>query len=232
MNDKLKEEIRKTLGILKNGGVILYPTDTIWGLGCDATNPEAVKRIYDIKKRADNKSMLVLLDDAGKIASYADVPDIALDLIEVADKPTTIIYPGAKRLAPNLIAEDGTIGIRITREEFTRSLIFRYNKPIVSTSANISGEPSPHFFGEISEEIKNAVDYIVDYRRNDHKPAAPSSIIKLGMGGEPFGFSPIRVLKGHHITRPLTAVYHLMVQRLDVLIVSSQPLGHGRRVGQ
>ena len=164
MNDKLKEEIRKTLGILKNGGVILYPTDTIWGLGCDATNPEAVKRIYDIKKRADNKSMLVLL--------------------EVADKPTTIIYPGAKRLAPNLIAEDGTIGIRITREEFTRSLIFRYNKPIVSTSANISGEPSPHFFGEISEEIKNAVDYIVDYRRNDHKPAAPSSIIKLGMGGE------------------------------------------------
>lgn len=173
MNDKLKEEIRKTLGILKNGGVILYPTDTIWGLGCDATNPEAVKRIYDIKKRADNKSMLVLLDDAGKIASYADVPDIALDLIEVADKPTTIIYPGAKRLAPNLIAEDGTIGIRITREEFTRSLIFRYNKPIVSTSANISGEPSPHFFGEISEEIKNAVDYIVDYRRNDHNPAAP-----------------------------------------------------------
>ena len=184
MNDKLKEEIRKTLGILKNGGVILYRTDTIWGLGCDATNPEAVKRIYDIKKRADNKSMLVLLDDAGKIASYADVPDIALDLIEVADKPTTIIYPGAKRLAPNLIAEDGTIGIRITREEFTRSLIFRYNKPIVSTSANISGEPSPHFFGEISEEIKNAVDYIVDYRRNDHNPAAPSSIINLGMGGE------------------------------------------------
>ena len=104
--------------------------------------------------------------------------------IEVADKPTTTIYPGAKRLAPNLIAEDGTIGIRITREEFTRSLIFRYNKPIVSTSANISGEPSPHFFGEISEEIKNAVDYIVDYRRNDHNPAAPSSIIKLGMGGE------------------------------------------------
>ena len=183
MNDKLKEEIRKTLGILKNGGVILYPTDTIWGLGCDATNPEAVKRIYDIKKRADNKSMLVLLDDAGKIASYADVPDIALELIKVDDKPTTIIYPGAKRLAPNLIAEDGTIGIRITREEFTRSLIFRYYKPIVSTSANISGEPSPHFFGEISEEIKNA-DYIVDYRRNDHNSAAPSSIIKLGLGGE------------------------------------------------
>lgn len=184
MNDKLKEEIRKTQEILKKGGIILYPTDTIWGLGCDATNTEAVKRIYEIKKRTDNKSMLVLLDDAGKIASYADVPAIALDLIEVADKPTTIIYPGAKRLAPDLIAEDGTIGIRITKEEFTRSLIFRFNRPIVSTSANISGEPSPRFYEEISEEIRNAVDYIVDYRRNDHTPASPSSIIKLGLSGE------------------------------------------------
>lgn len=184
MNDKLKEEIRKTQEVLKNGGVILYPTDTIWGLGCDATNPEAVKRIYDIKKRADHKSMLVLLDDTGKIASYAEVPDIALDLIEVADKPTTIIYPNARRLAPNLIAEDGTIGIRITREEFTRSLLFRFNRPIVSTSANISGEPAPRFFEEISEEIKTAVDYIVGYRRNDRTPASPSSIIKLGTRGE------------------------------------------------
>lgn len=184
MNDKLKEEILKTQEILKNGGIILYPTDTIWGLGCDATNAEAVKRIYEIKKRVDNKSMLVLLDDAGKIASYADVPAIALDLIEVADKPTTIIYPGAKHLAPGLIAEDGTIGIRITKEEFTRSLIFRFNRPIVSTSANISGKPSPRFYEDISEEIRNAVDYIVDYRRNDHTPASPSSIIKLGLNGE------------------------------------------------
>lgn len=184
MNDKLKEEVRKTLEVLKNGGVVLYPTDTVWGIGCDATNAEAVQRIYEIKKRADNKSMLVLLDDAGKIASYADVPDIALDLIEVADKPTTIIYPNAKRLAANLVAEDGTIGIRISREEFTQSLIFRFNRPVVSTSANISGEPSPHFFDEISDEIKAAVDYVVDYRQNDHKPAQPSSIIKLGMGGE------------------------------------------------
>lgn len=184
MNDKLKEEIRKTQEILKQGGVILYPTDTIWGLGCDATNAEAVKRIYEIKKRADNKSMLVLLDDAGKIASYADVPDIALELIEVSDKPTTIIYPNAKRLASNLIAEDGTIGIRITREAFTQSLLFRFNRPIVSTSANVSGEPSPRFYDEISEEIRNAADYVVDYRRNDHTPASPSSIIKLGRGGE------------------------------------------------
>ena len=184
MNDKLKEEIRKTQEVLKNGGIILYPTDTIWGLGCDATNPEAVRRIYEIKKRADNKSMLVLLDDAGKIASYADIPDIALDLIEVTDKPTTIIYPNAKRLAPDLIAEDGTIGIRITREEFTQSLLYRFNRPLVSTSANISGEPSPRFFNEISETIRNAVDYIVNYRRNDHASASPSSIIKLGLNGE------------------------------------------------
>lgn len=184
MTDKLKEEIRKTQEVLKNGGIILYPTDTIWGLGCDATNEEAVKRIYEIKKRSDHKSMLVLLEDAGKIASYADVPDIALDLIEVADKPTTIIYPNAKRLAPSLMAEDGTIGIRITCEEFTSSLLHHINRPLVSTSANISGEPSPRFYDEISEEIRNAVDYIVDYRRNDRHPAAPSSIIKLGMGGE------------------------------------------------
>ena len=184
MNEKLKEEIRKTNEVLRNGGIVLYPTDTIWGIGCDATNEEAVKRIYAIKKREDSKSMLVLLDDAGKIASYADVPDIALDLIEVTDKPTTIIYPNAKGLAPGLIAEDKTIGIRITNEEFSKSLIFRFHKPIVSTSANISGAPSPQNFSEISEEIRNAVDYIVDYRREDTRKAAPSSIIKLGMSGE------------------------------------------------
>ncbi len=184
MNGQLKEEIGRTLEVLKKGGVILYPTDTIWGLGCDATNAEAVRRIYEIKRRPDRKSMLVLLEDAGKIASYADVPGIALDLIEVADKPTTIIYPNARRLAPDLLAEDKTIGIRITREEFTRSLLARFNRPLVSTSANISGEPSPRFFDEISSTICQAVDYIVDYRRNDHRPSSPSSIIKLGMRGE------------------------------------------------
>ena len=184
MNDKLKTEVWKALEVLKNGGVILYPTDTVWGLGCDATNAGAVKRIYDIKQRSDRKSMLVLLEDAGKIASYADVPGIALDLIEVSDKPTTIIYPNAKRLAPNLIAEDGTIGIRITGEEFTRFLLTRLNRPLVSTSANISGQPSPRFFDEIVDDIRQAVDYTVDYRRNDHKPSSPSSIIRLGMKGE------------------------------------------------
>jgi L-threonylcarbamoyladenylate synthase len=184
MNDKLKEEIRKCLEVLKQGGIILYPTDTIWGLGCDATNMDAVKKIYDIKKRSDHKSMLVLLDDAGKIASYADVPDIALDLIEISNKPTTIIYPNAKRLAPNLIAEDGSIGIRITQELFTRSLLFRFNRPLVSTSANLTEQPSPRFFSEISQEIRDAVDYIVDYRREDQTPTHPSSILKLGINGE------------------------------------------------
>lgn len=184
MSEKLKEEIRKACDVLKNGGVILYPTDTIWGLGCDATDADAVKKIYDIKQRADHKSMLVLLDDAGKIASYADVPDIALQLIEVTDKPLTIIYPNARRLAENLVAEDKSIGIRITREEFSQSLIYRFRKPIVSTSANISGQPSPACFAEISEEIRNAADYVVDFRQKEKKSCAPSSIVKLGINGE------------------------------------------------
>lgn len=184
MTDKLKEEIRNSYEVLKNGGMILYPTDTIWGIGCDATNEDAVKRVYEIKKRADNKSMLVLLDDIGKIASYADVPDVAYELLDVTDTPMTIIYPGAKRLAPSLIGEDGTIGIRITSELFSKSLINRFHKPIVSTSANISGAASPHTFSEISDEIRCAVDYIVEFRQDDNTPATPSSIIKLGMGGE------------------------------------------------
>lgn len=184
MTEKLKEEIKNALEVLKKGGIILYPTDTIWGIGCDATNEEAVKRIYSIKKREDNKSMLVLVDDPGKIASYADVPEIAFELLEAANKPMTIIYPNAKYLAKNLIGQDSTIGIRVTDEEFSKALIFRFHKPIVSTSANISGETSPRFFSEISDDIKNAVDYTVDYRQQETKTAEPSSIIKLGMGGE------------------------------------------------
>lgn len=184
MTEKLKEELQKAQEVLKQGGVILYPTDTIWGLGCDATNAEAVERIYRIKQRKDNKSMLVLLDDAGKIASYADVPDIALQLIEVTDKPLTIIYPNAKGLAPNLIGEDHTIGIRITEEEFSKNLLYRFRRPIVSTSANISGQASPGCFAEISDEIKEAVDHIVDYRRTETKAVQPSGIIRLGTNGE------------------------------------------------
>ncbi|BDF56432.1 MULTISPECIES: L-threonylcarbamoyladenylate synthase [Butyricimonas] len=185
MNDeKLKEEVRKACEILKNGGIILYPTDTIWGIGCDATNEVAVKRVYELKHREDSKAMLVLLDDVGKLASYVEVPDVAYELLEVNDKPMTIIYPNAKNLAKNLIAQDRTIGIRITSEIFTKSLLYRFRKPIVSTSANISGEPSPRCFAEISDAVKTAVDYVVDFRQEETTNPAPSSIIKLGVGGE------------------------------------------------
>ncbi len=178
MNDeKLKEEVRKACEVLKNGGIILYPTDTIWGIGCDATNEEAVKRVYELKHREDSKAMLVLLDDVGKL-------DVAYELLEVNDKPMTIIYPNAKNLAKNLIAQDRTIGIRITSEIFTKALLYRFRKPIVSTSANISGESSPKCFAEISEAVKSAVDYVVDFRQEETSNPAPSSIIKLGVGGE------------------------------------------------
>ena len=181
----MEDDIKKACEIMEKGGIILYPTDTIWGIGCDATNEDAVKRVYEIKKRIDSKALIVLVDKPVKVEFYVrEVPEIAWNLIDVADKPLTIVYPNARNLATNVLADDGSVGIRITQETFSRKLCERFRKAIVSTSANISGEPSPHFFGEISEEIKNAVDYIVDYRRNDHNPAAPSSIIKLGMGGE------------------------------------------------
>lgn len=165
--------------------MILYPTDTIWGIGCDATNPEAVKRVYDIKKRADSKAMLVLVDSDVKVDFYVDeVHPVAWDLIEYATKPLTIIYDGARNLAENLLAEDGSVGIRVTREEFSRQLCFRFRKAVVSTSANISGQPSPAHFGEISEEVKQAVDYIVEYRQDEVAHPKPSGIIKLGKGGQ------------------------------------------------
>ena len=181
----MQNEIKKALEVLKNGGVILYPTDTIWGLGCDATNPEAVKRIYEIKKREDSKSMLVLMENPALLERYVDeVPDVAWDLVEISSTPLTVIYPGAKNLASNLIAADGSVGIRFTKEEFTSRLLQRFRRPIVSTSANISEEKAPAFFDEISEEIKEQADYIVEYRQDDITPAQPSSIIKLGPGGQ------------------------------------------------
>lgn len=181
----MHKDIKKALDILHSGGIILYPTDTIWGIGCDATNPEAVKRVYEIKKREDSKAMLVLMENPNRLSSYVDeVPEIAWDLIDTNDQPMTLIYPGAKNLASNLINSDGTIGIRITAEEFTQSLIQRFKKPIVSTSANYSGEASPANFDEIDEEIKEAVDYIVEYKQNDLSENKASSIIKLGLGGE------------------------------------------------
>lgn len=181
----MSEDIKKALEVLKKGGVILYPTDTIWGLGCDATNQEAVKKIYEIKQRDDSKSMLVLLENPGFLTNYVQqVPDIAFDLIELTDKPLTIIYKGAKNLALNLISHDGSIGIRVASDDFCKQLISRFRKPIVSTSANISGQASPSNFHEISEEIKKAVDYIVEHRQDDYSKSQASSIIKLGPSGE------------------------------------------------
>lgn len=178
------EEIKKACEVLQAGGLILYPTDTIWGIGCDATNEEAVRKVYELKKRMDNKAVLVLTDSTAKLNMYvSDIPDIAWDLIEVADKPLTIIYANAKNLAPNLLGEDGSVGIRITKEDFSRRLCERFRKPLVSTSANISGESAPKNFQEISDIIKNGVDYIVKYRQDDMSQAKPSNIIKLGDGG-------------------------------------------------
>ncbi len=180
----MEEDLKNALKVLKSGGVILYPTDTIWGLGCDATNEDAVKKIFRIKQREDSKSMLVLTDNEAKIERLVDqVPDIAWDLIELSETPLTIIYSGAKNLAKNLIAEDGSIGIRVTKENFSRKLCERFRSPVVSTSANISGQPSPQNFEEISDEIKNAADYIVSYRQKDKTKAVPSSIIKLEPNG-------------------------------------------------
>lgn len=166
------------------GGLILYPTDTIWGIGCDATNEEAVRRVYELKRRSDHKAMLLLMDSSAKLNYYVqEVPDVAWDLIELADSPLTVIYSGARNVAPNLLAEDGSVGIRITQEEFSHKLCERFRKPLVSTSANVSGDPSPANFSEISETIKAGVDYIVRYRQDDLSKAAPSHIIKLGAGG-------------------------------------------------
>lgn len=177
----MHNDIKKALEVLKSGGIILYPTDTIWGIGCDATNAEAVKRVYEIKQREDSKSMLVLMENPNRISSYVDdVPEIALDLLEVTNKPTTIIYSGAKNLANNLINSDGSIGIRITDEDFTQQLIQRFRKPIVSTSANISGDAPAQNFMEINQDIIDAVDYVVEYRQDDITKAQASSIIKIG----------------------------------------------------
>jgi len=181
----MKEDLEKSIETLRNGGVILYPTDTIWGLGCDATNKDAIERIYKIKQRSDQKSLLVLLDNPGKIPSYVqEVPEVAWDLIELSEKPLTIIYSDAKNLAQNLIAEDGSIGIRIPEDPFCQKLIQRFKKPIVSTSANISGANAPTNFSEISQEIIDSVDYVVEWRQDDYTKSQASSILKLKNNGE------------------------------------------------
>lgn len=177
-----REDLQNALRVLREGGVILYPTDTVWGIGCDATNAEAVARVYEIKKRVDSKAMLVLLDGAGKLQGYLDkVPETAWMLLEANEgqRPMTIIYPHAKHLASNLLAEDGSVGIRITSELFSKALCEQLRRPIVSTSANFSGEPAAKTFNEISEELKAAVDYVCMFRRNDQTIHQPSSIIKI-----------------------------------------------------
>ena len=180
-NEQMNEDIKRAIEVMQRGGVILYPTDTIWGIGCDATNEEAVKRVYEIKRRSDSKAMLVLVDSDAKVEFYVkEVPLVAWDLIELSTKPLTIIFDGARNLAPNLLAEDGSVGIRITREEFSRQLCMRFKKAIVSTSANISGQPSPANFNEVSDEVKQAVDYIVQSRQQEKGRPKPSGIIKLG----------------------------------------------------
>lgn len=181
----MNEEIKKAFDVLAAGGLILYPTDTIWGIGCDATNEEAVKKVYELKKRADSKALIVMVDSAVKLNYYINgVPEIAWDLIELTDKPLTIIYDNARNLAPNLIADDGSIAIRVTQEPFSHELCKRFRKAIVSTSANISGELSPANYSEISDVIKNGVDYVVDFRRDEKIKSKSSSIIKLGKSGE------------------------------------------------
>lgn len=189
-----KEDIEAALRVLRAGGIIVYPTDTVWGLGCDATNAEAVQRLYALKRREDSKSMLVLLDSTAKLNYYVtDVPETAWALLEASDlsdesdisdtKPLTIIYPKARNLAANLLAEDGSIGIRITNEPFSKALCERLRHPIVSTSANISGEPTARFFNEISPQILAQADYVCRFRRDDDCPHEPSSIIKINEDG-------------------------------------------------
>lgn len=181
----IKDDVRNAVDTMKKGGVILYPTDTVWGIGCDATNKDAVARIYQIKKRAESKSMICLVDSDNRIQRYVrNVPDVAWDVMNLAEKPTTVILDDANGLPDNLIAEDGSIAFRITKEEFSKELCFRMQKPIVSTSANISGEPTAQNYRDISEEIMNAVDYVCFTRRNEHKPHQPSSIIRLRKNGE------------------------------------------------
>lgn len=180
-----KEDLQEAIRVIQEGGIILYPTDTIWGIGCDASNKEAVDRIYKLKQRSDSKAMLVLLDSSAKLPAYiAEVPDQAWDLIELSEKPLTIIYPGAKNLAPNLIAQDGSVGIRVTKELFSKTLCERLRKPVVSTSANISGAPSAGVFSEISKEIIEGVDYVVKFRQNEKSAPKPSSIISLSVKNE------------------------------------------------
>ncbi len=187
MNDlnQYEQELEKAVEILKTGGTLLYPTDTIWGLGCDATNPKAVEKIFRLKNREESKSLIILLDDEINLYKYVDnLPEITFDLLKNLDKPTTIIYSNAKNLASNVVAADGTIGIRVTRDPFCCELVRRFGKPIVSTSANISGDPSPIVFREITKDLISQVSYTVNLYRDQMNSSKPSTIIRLFENGE------------------------------------------------
>lgn len=181
----MKNDIQKSLEVLKSGGVLLYPTDTIWGLGCDATNANAVKKIFTIKQRTESVPLLVLVDSVAMLERYViEMPNVAYDLIDLSEKPITIIFEKARNLPDSVISVDGTIGIRVTREAFTKELIRQFRRPIISTSANIHGQASPSLFREISQEIKDSVDYIVEYRQSETSKHKASSIIKLLNNGQ------------------------------------------------
>ena len=184
-----EEDIRKAVEVMRKGGVILYPTDTVWGIGCDATNAEAVRRVYDIKQRDDSKALICLVDSDARLQRYVrQVPDVAWQLIDSLKdsgaKPTTLILDGAVNLAPNLIADDGSIALRITAEPFSRELCYRFQRALVSTSANISGEPAAQNYCDIDPRIIEQVDYVCWSRRQEHKPHTPSCIIRLRQNGE------------------------------------------------
>ena len=180
-----EEDIRNAVKVLREGGIILYPTDTVWGIGCDATNAEAVAKVYKIKHRNDSKALICLVDSDARLQRYVrNVPAVAWDLLDAATKPTTVILDGAVNLASNLIAEDGSIALRITKEPFSHELCYRFQKALVSTSANISGEPAAQNYKDIAQELLNSVDYVCWSRRQEHKPHTPSSIIRLKPDGE------------------------------------------------
>ena len=184
MKNFFDKEVEAALDVLRQGGVILYPTDTIWGLGCDATHAEAIKRIYQIKQREDTKSLIILVADEREILQYVAAPDLAVfDFIHLQARPTTIIFENAVGLPDSLVAQDGSIAIRLVQDEFCRHLIKRLRKPLVSTSANISGQASPQTFASISDEIKSHVDHIVQWRQNETAIAKPSQIIKWNQDG-------------------------------------------------
>lgn len=182
---KKEDDIRQAVETMRKGGVILYPTDTVWGIGCDATNEEAVAKVYEIKRRTDSKALICLVDSDVRLQRYVrKAPEVAWDILELATKPTTVIFDDVANLAPNLMAEDGSVAIRITKEPFSKELCYRFQKPVVSTSANFSGEPAAQNYRDISEELINAVDYVCFSRRQEKNPHTPSSIVRVRNNGE------------------------------------------------